>query len=167
MWAVFEWFLCIFFFFSRRRRHTRFSRDWSSDVCSSDLALARVRVRPADAAHRRRRVAGVAAVGVGSPVVALRHPGRPAVRAGTGVDAREDLLRTLGWGDAEGDREQVGVVIDEIARTAVRVQLRDVMVARPQVLVHALHDLVREAPPTRGEHVLAEELLGRRDLAQY
>src|SRR2546429_3799266 len=27
----------IFFFFSSRRRHTRFSRDWSSDVCSSDL----------------------------------------------------------------------------------------------------------------------------------
>src|SRR6266511_5447099 len=28
-----------FFFFSSRRRHTRFSRDWSSDVCSSDLVL--------------------------------------------------------------------------------------------------------------------------------
>src|SRR5690606_41027120 len=28
------------FFFSSRRRHTRFSRDWSSDVCSSDLAKA-------------------------------------------------------------------------------------------------------------------------------
>src|SRR5690606_40240570 len=27
------------FFFSSRRRHTRFSRDWSSDVCSSDLEL--------------------------------------------------------------------------------------------------------------------------------
>src|SRR5690606_39596693 len=27
-----------FFFFSSRRRHTRFSRDWSSDVCSSDLS---------------------------------------------------------------------------------------------------------------------------------
>src|SRR5436309_9185919 len=27
----------MFFFFSSRRRHTRFSRDWSSDVCSSDL----------------------------------------------------------------------------------------------------------------------------------
>src|SRR5690606_39765833 len=25
--------------FSSRRRHTRFSRDWSSDVCSSDLAI--------------------------------------------------------------------------------------------------------------------------------
>src|SRR5215208_2761572 len=29
------WFL--FFFFSSRRRHTRWPRDWSSDVCSSDL----------------------------------------------------------------------------------------------------------------------------------
>src|SRR5882762_2483856 len=29
----------IFFFFSSRRRHTRFKCDWSSDVCSSDLAL--------------------------------------------------------------------------------------------------------------------------------
>src|SRR3712207_2148560 len=28
-----------FFFFSSRRRHTRYWRDWSSDVCSSDLAL--------------------------------------------------------------------------------------------------------------------------------
>src|SRR5690606_41201764 len=28
-----------FFFFSSRRRHTRFSRDWSSDVCSSDLIV--------------------------------------------------------------------------------------------------------------------------------
>src|SRR5207302_4593335 len=32
-------------FFSSRRRHTRFSRDWSSDVCSSDLeAIDRARV---------------------------------------------------------------------------------------------------------------------------
>src|SRR2546429_6451087 len=28
------------FFFSSRRRHTRCSRDWSSDVCSSDLLCA-------------------------------------------------------------------------------------------------------------------------------
>src|SRR5205809_5489918 len=28
---------CFGFFFSSRRRHTRCSRDWSSDVCSSDL----------------------------------------------------------------------------------------------------------------------------------
>src|SRR5439155_4003156 len=29
--------LILFFFFSSRRRHTRWPRDWSSDVCSSDL----------------------------------------------------------------------------------------------------------------------------------
>src|SRR3712207_8358210 len=29
------------FFFSSRRRHTRYWRDWSSDVCSSDLTPAR------------------------------------------------------------------------------------------------------------------------------
>src|SRR3712207_4810822 len=30
-------FYLVFFFFSSRRRHTRYWRDWSSDVCSSDL----------------------------------------------------------------------------------------------------------------------------------
>src|SRR2546429_3201473 len=37
-----------FFFFSSRRRHTRCSRDWSSDVCSSDLILqgAQISVEP-------------------------------------------------------------------------------------------------------------------------
>src|SRR5690625_5757395 len=32
-------FYIFFFFFSSRRRHTRWPRDWSSDVCSSDLGL--------------------------------------------------------------------------------------------------------------------------------
>src|SRR2546429_8069359 len=39
------------FFFSRRRRHTRCSRDWSSDVCSSDLKRIRAR---GDKAGRNR-----------------------------------------------------------------------------------------------------------------
>src|SRR5437870_7078045 len=34
MWRL---VICFFFFFSSRRRHTRWPRDWSSDVCSSDL----------------------------------------------------------------------------------------------------------------------------------
>src|SRR5690606_40083785 len=33
--------LLVSFFFSSRRRHTSFSRDWSSDVCSSDLGRSR------------------------------------------------------------------------------------------------------------------------------
>src|SRR2546422_903480 len=38
MYVVYHMFIVsFFFFFSSRRRHTRCSRDWSSDVCSSDL----------------------------------------------------------------------------------------------------------------------------------
>src|SRR5262245_65189874 len=32
-----SYLICLFFFFSSRRRHTRCLSDWSSDVCSSDL----------------------------------------------------------------------------------------------------------------------------------
>src|SRR2546429_7980207 len=39
-------FFLVFFFFSSRRRHTRCSRDWSSDVCSSDLLAAYARALP-------------------------------------------------------------------------------------------------------------------------
>src|SRR5689334_21887346 len=35
--SVSEHLFCIIFFFSSRRRHTRWNCDWSSDVCSSDL----------------------------------------------------------------------------------------------------------------------------------
>src|SRR5699024_12227298 len=50
-----------YFFFSSRRRHTRSKRDWSSDVCSSDLVvLAAQRVHAdaaaADIAGRHREV---------------------------------------------------------------------------------------------------------------
>src|SRR2546429_2528986 len=37
LWSSYILFSVFFFFFSSRRRHTRCSRDWSSDVCSSDL----------------------------------------------------------------------------------------------------------------------------------
>src|SRR2546429_6767065 len=36
------------FFFSSRRRHTRCSRDWSSDVCSSDLSWERLPFKERD-----------------------------------------------------------------------------------------------------------------------
>src|SRR6266496_5375426 len=44
------------FFFSSRRRHTRSLRDWSSDVCSSDLEPGPV--PGADAAHPRNILEG-------------------------------------------------------------------------------------------------------------
>src|SRR5690606_39523693 len=36
---------------SSRRRHTRFSRDWSSDVCSSDLRICTNCIREEDLRH--------------------------------------------------------------------------------------------------------------------
>src|SRR5204862_5826531 len=41
IFSVFDIVISVsFFFFSSRRRHTRSLRDWSSDVCSSDLCPA-------------------------------------------------------------------------------------------------------------------------------
>src|SRR2546430_10228886 len=70
----------MFFFFSSRRRHTRFDCDWSSDVCSSDLEWAFG--RPLDVALLARAAElllgehdfrGLAATGAGS--------GRPHYRS--------------------------------------------------------------------------------------
>src|SRR5439155_15493371 len=45
-----------FFFFSSRRRHTRWPRDWSSDVCSSDLLFGNtLDPRMREELHYRRR----------------------------------------------------------------------------------------------------------------
>src|SRR5690606_12912338 len=85
------------FFFSSRRRHTRFSRDWSSDVCSSDLG--RIGLMPPCLPHRvqadvllvdlaeQRRLAenvgwrahrGVDVVGSNrGPLLPDLHPGAP------------------------------------------------------------------------------------------
>src|SRR5262245_62371486 len=56
--------LCVFFFFSSRRRHTRCLSDWSSDVCSSDLGDVHVDGVARHELHvddRRGVVAGVLA----------------------------------------------------------------------------------------------------------
>src|SRR5699024_11453212 len=79
------------FFFSSRRRHTRSKRDWSSDVCSSDLVLLPIfydsfTLRRA-AERRLSAQAGVFLVGDGlAPLVAgvlaghlEGHVGEPAV----------------------------------------------------------------------------------------
>src|SRR3989475_4239336 len=52
--------LC-FFFFSSRRRHTRFDCDWSSDVCSSDLVSPRQLLRRSRPGGAVETAAGAAA----------------------------------------------------------------------------------------------------------
>src|SRR3712207_6882340 len=55
----------VLFFFSSRRRHTRYWRDWSSDVCSSDLPGISV-VAPAD--YRQARSALLATWDLPGPI---------------------------------------------------------------------------------------------------
>src|SRR3712207_7917195 len=55
-------FIHVFFFFSSRRRHTRYWRDWSSDVCSSDLES------PADVMGLQQITATMAEAVVSRPI---------------------------------------------------------------------------------------------------
>src|SRR3989475_1351018 len=50
--------LAFHFFFSSRRRHTRFDCDWSSDVCSSDLYVTSPKPAYSDASARYSEYAG-------------------------------------------------------------------------------------------------------------
>src|SRR5260370_38380298 len=70
----------LFFFFSSRRRHTRFKCDWSSDVCSSDLPVTQTPGRNVCTTSTRSRCASITAsmdlyaIGVSSVTSAsLRH----------------------------------------------------------------------------------------------
>src|SRR5256885_6111704 len=81
----------VLIFFSSRRRHTRLQGDWSSDVCSSDLAPDRAGVRPARARSGAGRGGGdVGRVRPGAAGHAGRRP-RPlaAGRRGGGGRGRE------------------------------------------------------------------------------
>src|SRR2546430_7185000 len=67
----------VLFFFSSRRRHTRFDCDWSSDVCSSDLVGVRVRAAR-DGDHRREFGIRDRSEGAGHPGKEDRHDDRRA-----------------------------------------------------------------------------------------
>src|SRR5260370_30318624 len=72
-----------FFFFSSRRRHTRFKCDWSSDVCSSDLWSLAVSIETAEELRHAMDTAS-------------DHDCREMVRAGDDVG---DEFGILGIGD--------------------------------------------------------------------
>src|SRR3989449_6915403 len=86
------------FFFSSRRRHTRCSRDWSSDVCSSDL----VRINPLQSGGledlmgvlaARPQIIMMAKVSLPEQVQALEQATGGAVELVPNVESAEGLLR--------------------------------------------------------------------------
>src|SRR5690606_39711088 len=65
----------LFFFFSSRRRHTRFSRDWSSDVCSSDLFASGTRILLFVILSNKIRVPEAKVIPVGQPLSRITKVG--------------------------------------------------------------------------------------------
>src|SRR2546426_2579968 len=101
------WFVfCCFFFFSSRRRHTRLQGDWSSDVCSSDLATE------TEMKEKKARVEDAL------------HATRAAVEEGIVPGGGVALLRCLSAMDTvkpENDDERIGV---DIVKRAVEYPTR-------------------------------------------
>src|SRR5690606_33296257 len=106
-------------FFSSRRRHTRFSRDWSSDVCSSDLAAAEEADLVLFVVDGRE---GVSALD--EEILAwLRKSGRPmllVVNKTDGLDSRAALAEFARFGVADAHavsashRQGIGSLLEEI-----------------------------------------------------
>src|SRR5215475_7573875 len=106
------------FFFSSRRRHTRFSRDWSSDVCSSDLGPDIVAGVLATGLTLDRRVRLFIDVGTNSEIV-LGSSARALACAAPAGPAFEAAQIRCGMRAAEGAIEGVKIVDGEIDLTVI------------------------------------------------
>src|SRR5260370_6049537 len=86
--------LFFFFFFSSRRRHTRFKCDWSSDVCSSDLAVGQCGGRHCgnEARHGHSFTAGAA----------RGHP-EDGIMSNSKIFSRQELQKQVAEWRAAGD----------------------------------------------------------------
>src|SRR5437588_3128627 len=105
--ALHSYLVSIFFFFSSRRRHTRSLCDWSSDVCSSDLATAQARGinlgrMVSTLSPQARKITGtldadlrLATAAGRDPKAALTGTGAFAVRNGSfpGLDLKSSLAQ--------------------------------------------------------------------------
>src|SRR5215203_679019 len=143
------------FFFSSRRRHTRDWRDWSSDVCSSDLDEG----RPAEVPQRG---------GVGLHRQAGRH--RPVAGAGAGVDqpgperAAGREAQTGGKGRVNRMNLQRRTTKDDRARRRAASKARILVVDDDErnllALTEVLKDLAQVIQATSGQEALRHLLKG-------
>src|SRR5260370_9940939 len=107
-----------FFFFSSRRRHTRFKCDWSSDVCSSDLAAQDVRfekAEPVGIGNLEKRF-GLKDSEVVNQDVSVRHLLKECLNTTGGTQVRRNTSK-VGIPDAGADLLDRG--IDSRLRTSV------------------------------------------------
>src|SRR3989442_3798760 len=94
--------MIFFFFFSSRRRHTRCGRDWSSDVCSSDLFPVSLLIRTENRPGMLADITGVIS-GAGSNIQMLES--RPDK-----LHARIDVSLEI------NDRKQLELILANIKK---------------------------------------------------
>src|SRR3712207_2910834 len=131
------YFIVFFFFFSSRRRHTRYWRDWSSDVCSSDLLALADRDR--GRIDRRQVEAGVPRVVDGERAVLGERGAHEPSQLLLVLRRRHDQVRQLALGR---DREHALVARAVLADEARAIHADHY---RSVVLAHVVHRLVERA----------------------
>src|SRR5690606_41192466 len=91
------------FYCSNRRRHTRFSRDWSSDVCSSDLAVQLQRLQLVTSNRNAIGYVGIGYLIDKLPPLKLDgvEPSHDTVRDGSWPVARTLWVFTNNWRQGE------------------------------------------------------------------
>src|SRR5256886_6849924 len=150
----------VFFFFSSRRRHTRFDCDWSSDVCSSDLRGRPAR-GPGDVLGRVGRALRAEAVRrpAGGDQVGERVPALPRRRVH--VLHRKDDPRRRGLDRRSQPQDRHAV------RQEVAVATKDITVR--QASERNLTELIRVAVPERSirADLRAVSIVWRRELIRF
>src|SRR5438876_6868147 len=92
-----------FFFFSSRRRHTRWTGDWSSDVCSSDLSSTNPPAERIVVVQQQRRFTGHERRSSNRWRDCTRRAIKPTIASGE--KTAEDARTEEGRGGKEGRRE--------------------------------------------------------------
>src|SRR6266436_5185243 len=117
------WWVCRFFFFSSRRRHTRCSRDWSSDVCSSDLFYAAADVYAGPSLEDSFALPPLEAMACGLPVItSVNNGGSQIITEGVDgfvlSDPRDSIALSMLLRRLYLDRDLCALVGENSARTA-------------------------------------------------
>src|SRR5882757_573327 len=116
-----------YFCFSSRRRHTRYWRDWSSDVCSSDLAVAAGFVADGGAGHPVLHATQTAAEALGELVTSAPQAGLQCVFRDAeflgGFTGGIALDFTQNERGPQQGRKLVEIFVDDLANFRSRVDL--------------------------------------------
>src|SRR2546422_10015517 len=124
----------VFFFFSSRRRHTRCSRDWSSDVCSSDLGFL---FKGSDAERRYHETGKFEYVNTGGYYHSL--PGGPLR---TFIDTTPEGQRAMGFQNEKDHPERAPSPLES------KYNYAEGVAAAPHIQLHKL--ICRHGAAKRG-----------------